>query len=130
MIKFNMDKETKKEFENLAKIVKKGFDDVDRRFEQVDQRFSKVDQRFEQVDQRFEDIENRMATKEDLNKTKLELMDHMEEKAADVKGSLVVSIRKQDRKVNRLIEILTSKKHLTNKEEKELIKIRPFSEAG
>lgn len=119
-----MDKETKKEFENLAQIVKKGFDDVDQRFEQVDQRFEQVDQRFEQVDQRFDKIEDKIDN--DINATKLELVDHMEEKAADIKGSLVVSIRKQDRKVNRLIEMLSKKKHLTSAEEKELIKIRPF----
>ena len=135
-----MDKETKKEFNNLAKIIKKGFDEVDQRFEKVDQRFEGVerrfegvDQRFERIDQRFEGIESRldnMVTKEEHLKTKLELMDHIEEKAADVKGSLVVSIRQGDRKLNRLIEILKNKKHLTNQEEKELIKIRPFSEVG
>lgn len=90
-----MDKETKKEFENLAKIVKKGFDDVDQRFEQVDQRFEDIENRMATKEE-LKEVKDEMATKKDLNSMKLELMDHTEEKAADVKGSLVVSIRKQD----------------------------------
>jgi len=63
-----MDKETKKEFENLAVMVKKGFDEtnnsigdlrdeMEERFEQVDKRFEQVDKRFEQVDKRFEQVD-------------------------------------------------------------------------
>ncbi|MBI4692005.1 MAG: hypothetical protein HY773_00970 [Candidatus Terrybacteria bacterium] len=44
-----MDKETKNEFENLARMIQIGFDetakkvDVDKRFEQVDKRFDKIE---------------------------------------------------------------------------------------
>ncbi len=45
--------------ENLAHMVKKGFDGVDVRFDRVDQRFERVDQRFDKVDQRFDDVKSR-----------------------------------------------------------------------
>jgi len=45
--------------EDLAGMVKRGFDSVDKRFEQVDQRFDSVDKRFEQVDKRFEQVDKR-----------------------------------------------------------------------
>ena len=51
--------------EDLAIMVKKGFDGVDKRFEQVDQRFEQVDKRFEQVDQRFEQIDKRLDKMDD-----------------------------------------------------------------
>ena len=62
-----MDTATKKEFENLAGMVKRGFDevtgamarkiDVDKRFDQVDERFEQADKRFERVEERLIHIE-------------------------------------------------------------------------
>lgn len=47
--------------ENLALMVAKGFEHVDKRFEQIDSRFDLMDQRFEQVDKRFEQVDRRFA---------------------------------------------------------------------
>lgn len=70
-----MEKEIKKEFQNLGRMVKKGFDDVDKklkqagkdrerirqemrdRFERVDDRFAHVDDKFAHVDARFDTLE-------------------------------------------------------------------------
>ena len=56
-----MDKETKKEFNNLGRMVKRGFDDVDKRFDDVGKRFNDVDKRFDgfkqYVDKRFDTLE-------------------------------------------------------------------------
>ena len=51
-----MDKEIKKEFNNLALIVKAGFDGVDKRFDGVDKRFDGVDKRLNTLEQGHEDI--------------------------------------------------------------------------
>lgn len=66
-----MDKDTKKEFENLGGMIKRGFDeitgamarkvDMDERFEQVDKRFEQVDKRFEQIEERLIYIERDIA---------------------------------------------------------------------
>lgn len=63
-----MDKETKKEFEKLGGIVKRGLKSQEKRFDQkldnmsavVKRGFDSVDKRFEQVDKRFEGLENEM----------------------------------------------------------------------
>ena len=49
-------------FEEMAIMVKQGFDAVDQRFKQVDQRFEQVDQRFEAVDRRFDTMDRRFDT--------------------------------------------------------------------
>lgn len=59
-----MDKQTKKEFQNLGRMIKKGFDGVDKRFETVDKGFEAVDKRFETVDKRFNRIEGKLDTLE------------------------------------------------------------------
>ncbi len=45
------------EIENLARIVARGFEQVDKRFEQVDKRFEQVDKRFELIDKKIEQID-------------------------------------------------------------------------
>jgi len=52
-----MERETKKEFQNLGRMVKKGFDHVDKRFNDVDKRFNKVDKRFDKVESRLDILE-------------------------------------------------------------------------
>jgi hypothetical protein len=52
-----MDKQTKKEFDNLGGMIKRGFDGVDKRFEGVDKRFEGVDKRFDRLDKRMDTFE-------------------------------------------------------------------------
>ena len=53
----NMDQETKQEFNNLAKIIKQGFDGVDERFQGVDEGFQSVNKKFELVYERLDNLE-------------------------------------------------------------------------
>ncbi len=46
--------------EDLARMVKRGFDVVDDRFEQVDKRFEQIDKRFEHIDARFTEVESKI----------------------------------------------------------------------
>ena len=55
-----MDKETKKEFQNLARMVKKGFDHVDSRFNKVDKKFDTMNNRLDILEQGQEDIKLRL----------------------------------------------------------------------
>lgn len=52
-----MDKETRKEFNNLGRMVKKGFDDVDKRLHHFKQ---EVNKRFDALEQGQEDIKLRL----------------------------------------------------------------------
>lgn len=56
-----MENNHKQEFDNLASMIKQGFDAVDARFEQVDKRFEQVNQRFEQVDKRLDAMDKRFV---------------------------------------------------------------------
>jgi archaellum component FlaC len=59
--------------DDLAIMVKKGFDGVDKRFDGVDKRFEAIDKRFDGVDKRFDKVEKRLDRIE-----KLILADHKE----------------------------------------------------
>jgi len=60
-----MEKDTKKEFDNLAIIINTGFEearkDRNERFAKVDERFAKVDERFAKVDERFMEVNARLG---------------------------------------------------------------------
>ena len=47
----------RKSYENLARIVARGFESVDGRFQQVDKRFDQVDGKLEHIDARLDTIE-------------------------------------------------------------------------
>ena len=55
-----MDKDIKKEFQNLARMVKKGFDHVDSRFNKVDKKFNTINNRLDILEQGQEDIKLRL----------------------------------------------------------------------
>lgn len=50
------------EVENLARIVARGFEQVDRRFEQVDKRLELIDKKIEQIDVEIRHINARLDT--------------------------------------------------------------------
>lgn len=49
-----------KNIDDLAIIVKKGFDRVDKRFEEVDKRFDQIDKRLELIEARIEHMDARL----------------------------------------------------------------------
>jgi len=90
------------------------------------------------------ELEQRMATKTDLHeleermdkkfdnldlkfgKFKHEMFDHMDEKMTDLRGDLVVLMRKEDMKMVRLCEMLKEKDILADKEIQEILRMEPF----
>lgn len=61
-----------------------------------------------------------------LNKTKLDLIDAMDEKNAALRGDIVVLMRGEDKKVIALIEILKKKNLLNENEAQALLALPPF----
>ena len=99
----------------FATSVEGRFNVIDQRFEQIDQRFEQIDQRFEQIDQRFGRIESTMVTK-----------DYLDEKIADLRGDLVVLIRKEDKKFSALIDVLKYRQVISNDEATKILSMEPF----
>ena len=90
--------------EDLAVMVKKGFNSVDKRFDGVEQRLSK--------------IEATMVTKS-----------YLDDKLADLEGSVITRQRKEDHKVNLLIDLLRSKSVLAESDVQTLREIQVFPPA-
>lgn len=54
-----MDKQTKKEFENLVEIIKENFDAMEGKFNGLENRFDGLENRFGGLEKRFDGLENR-----------------------------------------------------------------------
>lgn len=71
-----------------------------------------------------------MVTREDLtreiSKQKLDILDGIDDKIANLKGDLVVLMRKEDRKVITLIGLLREKQVISEDEAKSLLGMEPF----
>ncbi|MDD5071648.1 MAG: hypothetical protein PHQ42_02845 [Patescibacteria group bacterium] len=91
--------------------------------EAINEFSSKVDERFDKVDERFDNLEGRVGKIEATMVTE----DYLDEKMADLRGDLVVLMRKEDTKVVKLIEILKRRKIITEVEEKEILSMEPFA---
>ncbi|MBU1203312.1 hypothetical protein KKH39_04710 [Patescibacteria group bacterium] len=127
-----LDKKVNKNSANLDKLAgainifaddnEGRFNGIDQRFEKIDQRFEKIDQRFEKIDQRFEKIDQR------LNKIETTMVskEYLDEKLLDLKGDLIVTIRKEDKKLGTLVKILENKKVISKKETQTIMSLEPF----
>jgi hypothetical protein len=104
--------------------------------EQVDVRFDSVDRRFEAVDRRFDKIEADIGgMKSDIGGMKSDIVriesqmvtkSYLDDKLADLKGDMVVMLRTEDQKVNRLVGVLAKKGALTSVETRDVFSFRPF----
>ena len=70
-----------------------------------------------------EEIEN---VRKDMGKLKLDLLDAMDDKLANLKWDLIVLMRGEDQNVVTLVELLQSKKVLTSDEAKGILAMKPF----
>ena len=64
-----------------------------------------------------------------INQTKLDLLDAMDTKLANLKGDLVVLMRTEDQKVNALIHLLAKRKVISDQEAIVLAETRPFPQS-
>lgn len=101
--------EEKITIETLAGMMKKEFNEIGGRFDKMDSRFDKVGGRLDK-------IESTMVTK-----------DYLDEKIADLRGDLVVMMRKEDTKVVKLVEVLKRHKVISDSEEREILSMEPFA---
>jgi len=81
-----------------------------------------INPQFDEIRGRLDKIEAIMVTKDELNnkigriEAEMVTKSYLDDKLADLDGNLVVKLRKEDGKINRLIEILKSKSMLTEDE--------------
>ena len=71
-------------------------------------------------------VQSGMATKQDLNKLKLELIDAMDDKNADLKGDLIVLMRKEDNKLAELVTVLKERALIDDNDIRRILGMEPF----
>ena len=76
---------------------------------------SKVDERFVSIEGRLSKIEANMVTK-----------DYLDDRMLNMKGDMVVMMRKEDEKVKTLVQILQRKNLLNDAEAKLIFALEPF----
>lgn len=64
-----------------------------------------------------------------INITKLDLLDAMDDKLANLKGDLIILLRKEDKKVDHLIKLLEEKSIISPQDALSLLDIRPFPQS-
>lgn len=105
----------------------------------IDRRFDSVDARFNTLEGRAGNMESQMVTKDDLTtelnkiktvivtkddlatelakmKTTLVTKDYLDDKLYDLKGELMIIVRKEDTKLTKVVNLLQHKKIFTEQE--------------
>ena len=98
--------------------------------EAINEFSSHVDKRLNKVDDQFEEVKGEIVgIKSEIVGIKASMVtkDYLDEKLGDLRGDLVVLMRKEDTKVGKLIEILKRRKVITEIEEKEILSMEPFA---
>lgn len=79
---------------------------VQEQLDSISGRVDSISGRVDLISGRVDSIEKRMATKEDLRVLEQKIIDHVDDRVADLEGTLVTRERKADQKVNLIIDIL------------------------
>jgi len=107
--------------DDLAIIFKKGFDAINKKIGKeiggVKEDIGGINKEIGGIKKELIKIKATMVTK-----------DYLDEKMADLRGDLVVLIRKEDNKVRKLLDILEKRKVISTKETKEILAMEPFPE--
>lgn len=98
--------------------------DFEARMTGVENRMTGVENRMTGVENRMIGIEKRLTKVESQMVTK----DYLDEKMADLRGDLVVLVRKEDTKLKTLIDILEEKRVITKNEALKIMKMEPFAQ--
>lgn len=72
-----------------------------------------------------EDLAN-FATKHDLKEMEHRILDTMDDKLTDLKGDLIVLMRKEDTKLVELIDVLRNKNVINKDEASRILGMQPF----
>lgn len=108
--------------DELAVIVKEGFDEVTRQFDGVAKRFDGVAKRFDGINTRLDRVERRLGKVEATMVTK----SYLDDKLADLEGTVIVRQRKEDQKVNLLIDLVRKRAVLKEDDVRSLREIQVF----
>ena len=97
----------------------------------VDQQFKKVDQKFEKIEGDIKGIKSDIkGIKSDIVgiKSTMVTKDYLDDKLSDLRGDLTILIRKENKQVKALVDILVKRHVLHDDDRKQLFSMEPFPE--
>ena len=80
------------------------------------------------VDNKFKNFELKVDNK--LNTLELKIIDAMDDKLSNLKGDLTILMRREDKKVSELINLLRDKKVIAPEEADRLLALQPFPQSS
>lgn len=98
--------------------------------EAINEFSTRVDERFDKVEGEVGSIKSEIGSiKSEVGSIKATMVtkDYLDDKLGDLRGDLVVLMRKEDTKMIKLVEILKRRAIITEAEEKEILSMEPFA---
>lgn len=102
----------------IEKLSKRTEESIGELHEAIGEFSNRVDERFEKMESRMDSMESRMVTKE-----------YLDEKLFDLRGDFFELAKKEDSKVELLINILRRKNVLDKNDSKSILRIKLFPKA-
>jgi DNA polymerase II small subunit/DNA polymerase delta subunit B len=81
-----------------------------------------TEKRFDNLEGRFDNLEGEVNTIKATMVTK----DYLDDKLADLRGDLVIMLRKEDTKVKTLVDVLETQKIISETDAKKILTMEPF----
>ncbi len=83
----------------------------------VEDRFERLESKVDGIDTRLTKVESQMVTKE-----------YLDDKLADLRGDLVIMVRKEDTKLKKLVDILEQRQVISINEREAIFALEPFAQ--
>jgi hypothetical protein len=114
--------ESEKQFHRVLAAIDLFAQKVDSRFDSLDDRFVLVDDRFKDVGGRLTAVEQCVSGLKDACVTR----DYLDQQLLDVRGDIATLVRKEDYKVNSLLEVLHVRKVISDAERGWFLSMGPY----
>jgi len=111
------------EFLQEHMVTKAEFNQLEVKVDGLDLRVGGLETRVGGLEQKVDGLSQK------INQTKLDLLDALDDKIGNLKGDLVILMRKEDKKVDHLIQLLQQKSVITEQDATTLLEIRPFPQS-
>jgi chromosome segregation ATPase len=105
--------------------IDKRFDKLEERFNKLESRFDKLEERFNKLESRFDKLEERVVRIEATMVTK----EYLDDKLADLRGDIVLLVRKEDKKLGAVVQELVDQKITTQKTANKILAMEPFPQS-
>ncbi len=116
---------TKTTLDDVLSAVNDGFTGVEQRFQKLENRFGGLENRFDGLDKKVDSIDKRLTKVESQMVTK----EYLDDKLADLRGDLVIMVRKEDTKLKKLVDILEQRQVISVNERESIFALEPFAQS-